>query len=89
MEYMKGGNVIKNNWPSQSIDFTVVGGHVTPLLPYISPQFGIESISISYGSKGMQTSFRFTTRYPTPIPDQMIHQTIEPQLNLNVFGRTS
>ena len=88
-EYLKGGNVIKNTWPSQALDFTVVGGHVGPLLPFMSSQYGLESVSISYGSQGLQTSFRFATRYPTPVPDQMIHQKVESQLNLNVFGRTS
>ena len=76
MEYLKGGNVINNQWPSQALDFTVVGGHITPLLPYMTSQNGLESISISFGSQGLQTSFRFASRYPSPIPDQMIHQKI-------------
>jgi len=82
------GNVIRNDWPSVGIDFVVVGGYIAPLTKFMSAQHGLESISISYGSQGLQTSFRFATRYPTPVPDQMIQQRVEPQLNLNVFGRT-
>lgn len=75
-------------WPAQSLDFTVVGGHVAPLAPFISPQWGLESLSVSYGSQGLQTSFRYATRYPSPVPDQMAFQKISPHINLNIFGRT-
>jgi len=83
-----GGNVINDINPAQSLEFTVVGGYVNPIAAFINPQYGCESLSITYGGQGLQTSFRFSSRYPSPVPDQMLFQKISPEINLNVFGRT-
>ncbi len=74
--------------PSRTISFKMAGMNYLPILPFLNPQGGLESMSVSVDENGTNSSLSFSTR-PRELPEKdLLIDKITKSLRLNTFGRT-
>ena len=87
-QLLGGGNVINNETAGEKVEFTIVGWDWDGISSIFGPDHGMDGFSISYGSKGIQTKFSYSTKFAKPPDLGQLWPEIHSQINLNAFGRT-
>lgn len=86
--HWRTSNPVRITDPAYSLNFKMAGMNYAPISPWLTPQNGLESMSISVDENGINSSFSFSTR-PVELPEKdILIDKITKSLRLNIFGRT-